>query len=99
MLKLTGFYEEPEIEKGENERRYTYLASDANLDFVPNTAFLTKYNSNLQGFAPGQKADDVRQVKPYSNLCGLVAFTKEGNMKYLQDAIRKAAAVNPPSLD
>ena len=98
MLKLTGFLD-PEIGQEENECCYSYLASDTNLDLVPNTAFLTKYNSNLQDFAPGQKADDVRQVKPYSNLCGLVAFTKEGNMKYLQDAIRKAAAVNPPSLD
>lgn len=96
---MTGFLEGTEIEEGENERRYTYLASDTNLDFVPNTAFLTKYNSNLQDFASGQKADDVRQVKPYSNLCGLVAFMKEENMNYLEDVIRKAASANPPSLD
>jgi 3'(2'), 5'-bisphosphate nucleotidase len=98
LLKLTEFLQE------EHDSYYTYLASKTNLDFIPNTAYLTKYNSNLQELpSSAQKAQDVCQVKAYSNLCGLVAFgedynTQEGR-KYLRDAIRKAAAVNPPSLD
>jgi len=98
LLKLTKFLGE------EEDGYYTYLASKTNLDFIPNTANLTKYNSNLKDLpSPAQKAQDVCQVKAYSNLCGLVAFGKEFNTqdgrKYLQDAIRKAAAINPPSLD
>jgi 3'-phosphoadenosine 5'-phosphosulfate (PAPS) 3'-phosphatase len=98
LLKLTKFLGE------EEDGYYTYLASKTNLDFIPNTANLTTYNSNLKDLpSPAQKAQDVCQVKAYSNLCGLVAFGKEFNTqdgrKYLQDAIRKAAAINPPSLD
>lgn len=98
LLKLTDFLQD------EEDGYYTYLASKTNLDFVPNTANLTKYNSNLQDLpSPAQKAQDVCQVKAYSNLAGLVAFGKEFNTqegrKYLRDAIRKAAANNAPSLD
>eukprot|EP00984_Skeletonema_dohrnii_P021370 scaffold10654_cov190-Skeletonema_dohrnii-CCMP3373.AAC.3 len=98
LLKLTDFLQD------EEDGYYTYLASKTNLDFVPNTANLTKYNSNLQELpSPAQKAQDVCQVKAYSNLAGLVAFGKEFNTqegrKYLRDAIRKAAANNAPSLD
>jgi len=98
LLKLTDFLED------EKDGYYTYLASQTNLDFIPNTANLTKYNSNLQDLpSPAQKAQDVCQVKAYSNLCGLVCFGKEFNTqegrKYLREAIRKAAAINAPSLD
>ncbi len=98
LLKLTEFSQEKQ------DVYYTYLASETNLDFVPGTANLTKYNSNLQDIpSPAQKAKDVCEVKAYANLCGLVAFGKEFNTqegkKYLRDAIRKAAAINPPSLD
>ena len=98
LLKLTEFLQEKQ------DGYYTYLASKTNLDFLPNTANLTKYNSDLKDLpSPVQKAQDVCQVKAYSNLCGLVAFGKEFNTKegrkYLRDAIRKAAAINPPSLD
>ena len=98
LLKLTEFLQE------EHDSYYTYLASKTNLDFIPNTAYLTKYNSNLQELpSSAQKAQDVCQVKAYSNLCGLVAYGEEFNTqegrKYLRDAIRKAAALNPPSLD
>jgi len=98
LLKLTEFLQEKQ------DGYYTYLASETNLDFIPNTANLTKYNSDLKDLpSPTQKAQDVCQVKAYSNLCGLVAFGKEFNTKegrkYLRDAIRKAAAINPPSLD
>lgn len=98
LLKLTEFLHEYQ------DGYYTYLASETNLDFVPDTANLTKYNSNLQDLpSPAQKAQDVCQLKAYSNVCGLVAFGKEFNTqegrKYLRDAIKKAAAINPPSLD
>jgi len=98
LLKLTTFLDD------EEDGCYTYLASKTNLDFISNTENLTKYNSNLKDLpSPFQKAQDVCDVKAYANLCGLVAFGKEFNTqhgrKYLRDAIRKAAANNPPSLD
>lgn len=98
LLKLTEFLDENQ------DGYYSYLASQTNLDFIPDTANLTKYNSNLQDIpSPAQKAQDVCEVKTYANLCGLVAFGKEFNTqegrKYLRDAIRNAAAINPPSLD
>jgi hypothetical protein len=103
-MKLTAFLQDEKPTSIENDCRYTYLASKTNLDFIPNSATLTKYNSNLQDFpSHAQKAQDIRQVKAYSNLCGLVAFTKEfntqENMNHLRDVIRKAAAINPPSFD
>ena len=98
LLKLTDF-----LNDEENNGYYTYRASEFNLDFLPNTANLTKYNSRLDKPSLGQKAQDVSQVKPYSNLCGLVAFGKEFNSQegrmYLQRAITNAASINPPSLD
>ena len=84
---------------------YTYLASQSNLDFIPGSANLTKYNcrSSIKEFQPGQKVVDVDQVKPYSNLCGLVALGKEWNTvdgrMQIQNAIQRAAAKNPPSFD
>ena len=84
---------------------YTYLASQSNLDFIPGSAKLTKYNcrTSTKELQPNEKVIDVDQVKPYSNLCGLVALGKElntvdGRMQ-IQNAIQRAATKNPPSFD
>ncbi len=110
LMKLTTYL--PETMHGEERQQsnfkgesYTYLASPTNLDFIPSVATITKYNcspstKDAQG---NQKALDVNDVKPYSNLCGLVAFgnewnTHEGSM-HIEMAIRRAARIHPPSFD
>jgi len=84
------------------ESHYTYLKTDDNLDFVPGLATCTKYNSRTND-ALGKRVDDVKSFKPYSNLCGMIAFTKEFNTddgrQTLRDAIRKASKRVPPSYD
>jgi hypothetical protein len=68
---------------------YTYLHTESNLDFVPNLAALTGYNASssskgLVSKGGDAKAHSVDQVKPYSNLCGLLALCKssrEGERK------------------
>ncbi|KAL7468450.1 hypothetical protein ACHAXS_008675 [Conticribra weissflogii] len=89
---------------------YTYLASKTNLDFTPGTATLTKYNvavendGDMEKQSPlGEKVIDVEQVKPYSNLCGLLAFGKEWNTlerrRVLIEALSRAAQRHSPSYD
>ena len=98
IIKLTS------LQSGDVSGRYTYLASENNLDFVPGSARLTKYNSaDTIIIEQNEMAQTVSQVKPYSNLCGLVAFGKEwsdkNDMKVMIEAIKKAAAKNAPSYD
>ena len=84
-----------------NEERYTYLASNTNLDFMKE-ANLTKYNcrSSIKDLQPNQKVIDVNEVKPYANLCGLVAVGSEWKgKKELHRAIHRAAQKHPPSFD
>jgi len=112
LLKLSTFLEfagyEPETKPGRD--CYTYLASKTNLDFSPGMAMLTKYNSAVNKGAViempsqlGEKVIDVEQVKPYSNLCGLLAFGEEWNTverrKVLHEALRQAAQRHSPSYD
>ena len=88
-----------------SEGRYKYLESETNLDFIPGMAQLTKYNcKNNERIQPNQMMiDDVGQVKPYSNLCGLVALGKEWNtvegLKLITEAVLKAAEKDSPSYD
>ena len=99
LAKLTNF-----AETGD-DNTYTYLASETNLDFVPGGAGLTRYNCRASTVdpRPGQKVIDVNDVKPYSNLCGLVALGKEPNTMEatlrIKEAICRAATRNPPSYD
>ena len=111
LLKLTEFLDSNDKhvnETGdghETKMLYTYLASKTNLDFVSGSANLTKYNSALDNeqLQTDQKAVRVEQVKPYANLCGLVAFGKEWNTperrQILHRAIVRAAKMNSPSFD
>lgn len=67
---------------------YTYRKTDHNLDFTPGRASLTKYNAadgvditTATGTEQKQNrtATNVPEVKPYANLCGLVAISKPEN--------------------
>ncbi|KAL3783962.1 hypothetical protein HJC23_013342 [Cyclotella cryptica] len=106
ILKLTHILDSEmnDMSGVESQGRYHYLASETNLDFVPGRARLTKYNSiDSETIQLNQLATDVRQVKPYSNLCGLVAFGKEWNsergLTHISQTILKAAQMNEPSYD
>lgn len=106
LLKLTHILDDEMSDKSgeESQGRYHYLASETNLDFVPEMARLTKYNSiQSETIQLNQLATDVNQVKPYSNLCGLVALGKEWNsekgLKLISETIRNAAKMNEPSFD
>lgn len=52
---------------------------------------------------PNKMIDDVSNVRPYSNLCGLVALGKEWNtaegLKLISDAVFRAAKRDAPSYD
>lgn len=95
LAKLSG-------EEAGEETHYTYLETDCNLDFVPGLATCTKYNSRTND-ALGKRVNDVEAFKPYSNLCGMIAFGKEFNTddgrQTLKEAIRKASKRVPPSYD
>lgn len=104
ILKLTSIRDKGANNFGEMNGRYTYLRTETNLDFIPGSARLTKYNRvGSQAIQSDQMADDVHQVKPYSNLCGLVAFGNEWNnvegMKLISDAVQRAGEKNAPSYD
>ena len=94
----------------DDSRRYKYLASTTNLDFIPGLASLTKNNcrrhdgTNTDFPMKGdQKIMNVEDVKVYSNLCGFVAFGPEWNTvdgkECIAKAIQKAAIVHPPSFN
>lgn len=105
LVKLTHLVGAEEETVAEQSEQYTYLASGTNLDFIPGSAHLTKYNFRSSGgdLLPSQKAVDPDEVKPYSNLCGLVALGREWSTdegrKRITEAIRRAAKKNPPSFD
>jgi len=88
---------------------YTYQKTDQNLDFVPGMAILTKYNA-LDGkgidttITEHQRlAVTVSEVKPYSNLCGLLALRKSKNNRKSKaeifDGLKRAAKSSPPAFD
>ena len=94
----------------EDSRRYKYLASTTNLDFIPGLATLTRNNCrhhdgiNSDFLMKGEeKIMNVEDVKVYSNLCGFVAFGPEWNTvdgkEYITKAIQRTAIVYPPSFN
>ena len=105
LTKMTPYLADTVEVDEQKDEMYTYLASQTNLDFIPGKANLTKYNckSSVQDFQPNQIVLDVNQVKPYSNLCGLVALGSEWNTQkgkiQIQKAMQRAAVKTPPSLD
>jgi len=111
LCKLTPFISEAETgEVAQSLRSYTYLASPSNLDFEPGVASLTPYNvaeaakSLVKKGAEPVLASDVATVKPYANLCGLVALAAPaasdmGVLAGWKTKCRAAAALNAPSYD
>ena len=88
---------------------YTYRKTDRNLDFVPGMACLTKYNAAGGIDQEQMKSTNNRmavtptEVKPYANLCGLVALAKSNsNVKSkerIRDGLKRAAETCPPAFD
>jgi len=105
LSKLTSFLKDGSLES------YEYKKTTVNLDFEPNLVNLTKYNCT-QSFEPKSKATSADQLKPYSNVCGLLALPRdallfdvplanEGDESFGRwlPALRKAASINAPSYD
>ena len=83
---------------------YTYRKTNKNLDFVPDSALLTKYNAaDGKGGIAQRLAVTASEVKPYSNLCGLMALDKsKNNLKSkteILDGLKRAAKSSPPAFD
>ena len=83
---------------------YTYRKTNKNLDFVPDSALLTKYNAaDGKGGIEQRLAIAASEVKPYSNLCGLMALDKsKNNLKSkteILDGLKRAAKSSPPAFD
>jgi hypothetical protein len=52
---------------------YTYEKTEVNLNFSPGQVHLSRYNK--RGDAPSSGlATEVEQLKPYANVCGLIAL-------------------------
>lgn len=102
LCKLTAF----EARNGAREF-YTYLQSSENLDFEPGVACLTPYNAAasqppIKKGDPPVHATTADMVKPYSNLCGLLALDRACNESYssgIYAAIQKIKATHPLSYD
>jgi 3'-phosphoadenosine 5'-phosphosulfate (PAPS) 3'-phosphatase len=85
---------------------YTYRKSTVNTDFVPGLSSLTPYNAKNKGdVKKGETvvATSIDSVKPYSNLCGIIALDKNSsspeNLNKIYDAIVKASALSQPAYD
>ena len=80
---------------------YTYVAdSETNADFIPGLAKLTKYNAASEHLgAVGSLATEARQLKPFSNVCGLLALRGVDDIERFRAAVAKTAAAVPPSYD
>lgn len=100
LCKLTTF-----LSLNAKEEGYTYLRSPINLDFEKDVACLSIYNSRLPlpQQLPLQPVRDVAEVKPYSNMCGLLALSMEmntvENKKGILDAAKAASEISPPAYD
>lgn len=83
---------------------YTYRKTEQNLDFEPGKARLTKYNA-AEGvdIQTDNMAMAPSDVKPYANLCGLVALGKLNNNEKsraaILDGLVRATEVSPPAFD
>ena len=98
LSKLTAFMKDQKLES------YRYLKSDINVDFEPGVAALTKYNCMFSASAEakiGVLADSAADVKPYANLCGLIALSSCGlaQRDKIFAAVQRAQATVQPSYD
>jgi hypothetical protein len=80
---------------------YKYLKSDANLDFEEDLASLTTYNSRTKVEKNMQptKAMNVMEVKPYANLCGLIALAHNSQISEIRAAIIRTKEKVKPAFD
>ncbi len=97
LCKLDGFLDG-------NDKAYTYRKTEENLDFEPGMASLTKYNAAKGVTIEADcMAMTPSEVKPYANLCGLVALGKtnnnESSKETIIDALKRASMVSPPAFD
>lgn len=98
LSKLTSFISSGRL------LSYTYLNSphNVNLDFSPNEALLTPYNSHVFDKSNPRKACSVEEVNAYSNLCGLIALdgpTLSSSKEVILRALQKTALALPPLYD
>jgi len=108
LCRLDRFLEENSNSDNDIRNGYTYRSTEENLDFSPGQARLTKYNAaegidingkkNVNGMV-GKPSD----VKPYANLCGLLAIGKARNNSQgkaqIFDALKRASLSAPPAYD
>jgi 3'-phosphoadenosine 5'-phosphosulfate (PAPS) 3'-phosphatase len=100
LCKLTSF-----LSSNAEEEGYKYLRSQINLDFEKDVACLSIYNARLPLLQqlPLHPVNDVTEVKPYSNMCGLLALSMEmntlENKKRILDAAKVASQISPPAFD
>jgi fructose-1,6-bisphosphatase/inositol monophosphatase family enzyme len=100
LSKLTAFARDRTLDS------YIYLRSAENLDLEPGVAALTPYNCAgtppaPPGAGPPPLVECAADVKPYANLCGLLALSSKGlaQRDRIFEALRRAAAAAPPSYD
>ena len=76
-----------------------------NSDYEPGVASYTPYNvKDKSCIKKGESniAHDIHLLKPYSNVCGIIALSKSAVQHHLLDyskAIQNAAAQAPPAYD
>lgn len=87
LCKLSSF-----ISSDHREESYTYLGSDENLDFPgEDLVQLTNHNTrNSIATTQTTFVKDVAELKPYANVCGLVALGKAANTEETKKKISKA---------
>jgi len=87
---------------------YTYSESINNVDFVPGLSWMTAYNARRKEDAPKKneskrKAEQVDEIQPYANLCGLFAvgptMCDEHSLTKIMEGCQRAKMVHPPSFD
>jgi len=81
---------------------YTHLKTDVNLDFIPHTVTLTLSNSKDKAIVKKDHhiiVDDVRMLKEYSCLKGLVALDKSAldQLPAIHSAMMKVQSTCPPT--
>ena len=88
----------------ESSISYTYRKTEQNLDFEPGKARLTKYNAQKGIDAQADSMAMIpSDVKPYANLCGLLAlgqpYNNEKKKKAILSGLKRATEVSPPAFD
>lgn len=101
LYKLTDF-----INNNKQLNSYAYKKSNINLDFENGVASLTAYNAKDKNNVKKNETNiinDVNLVKPYSNLCGIIALDKNcssnENINKIYEAIQIIIQKSLPAYD